>query len=151
MAIEELEEMIELDPDFVGGHLYISLPYILVGREREGVESYRSWVAFTDTTGSAEFVRAAYASGGIDAFWAAAIDEAKRLGLGPAFVGYYYAFTGNADSAIVYLEQALEQKAFPIHVVAVSQWCKPIYGDPRFQDLLKRAGLSHVKPAFDIP
>lgn len=89
------------------------------------------------------------------AAWAALAGVAQewewdwRARLSPGYIAYFYAEMDEADSAFVRFEKAYERRAFPIHVVAVSQWCRFVRSDPRFDDLLKRMKLEHVDPAYD--
>jgi TolB-like protein/Tfp pilus assembly protein PilF len=151
-AIEVLEGIIELEPQWPGGYLYIFLPYLLAGREADAVNAITRCMRLADVTwgSAADSVEAAYASGGIDAFWDSITWEAKRVGVAPGIVGFYHAAAGHVDSAMVWLNRAAELRAYPVHIVAVSQWCRSLRGDPRFEDLLERMNLAHIRPAYPI-
>jgi len=148
-AIAEFEALIEMDPDWPGAYLYIQLPYLMVGREREAVEATARYVRLTGEPELSERVLAAYASRGMDGYWEESIAIFHATSQSPGLIGFSYAYWGKPDSAMVYLERAVEQHAFPIHVIAVTQWAKSMHDDPRYQNLIKRLKLDHVKPAFD--
>ena len=147
-SIAELEAIIEMDPAWPGTYLYIDLPYLMVGREKEAVDAMVHYVRLTDRAAVADSVAQAYATGGMAAYWNAVIDELKRTDRSPGLIGFYFAYAGQPDSAMTYLERAAEERAFPIHVVAVTQWLRSMHGDPRLQALIERMKLEHVKPAY---
>jgi hypothetical protein len=54
-----------------------------------------------------------------------------------------YVGTGNNDEAIAWLEKAYLQHSNNLTALNVEPVYDPLRGDPRFQNLLRRVGLSH--------
>ena len=72
------------------------------------------------------------------------LDELKKReqpGYSGAFV-FAYLGLGDYDQAFAWLEHAYQEQANIIQVLKMSPFFDPIRGDPRFQDLLRRAGLN---------
>jgi hypothetical protein len=69
--------------------------------------------------------------GGLDAFYDAAV----------------LANFGRIDEALAELERGFEQGNWYLIRTAMSPHMDPLRDDPRFEDLLKRLGLEHVRPA----
>ena len=72
------------------------------------------------------------------------LDELKKReqpGYSGAFV-FAYLGLGDYDQAFAWLEHAYQEQANIIQVLKMSPFFGPIRGDPRFQDLLRRAGLN---------
>ena len=63
-------------------------------------------------------------------------------------MGFHFASIGEADSAMVWLEKAYDERAIPLGTAAVTQHCEPIRDDSRFIGLLKRMKLDNVKPSY---
>ena len=87
-------------------------------------------------------------SGGVASYWEARKNVMVETDRSDGLIGYYLAYAGQADSAMVYIERAYREHAFPIHVLAVSQWARPLKDDPRYKDVVARLKLDHVKPAY---
>jgi hypothetical protein len=68
--------------------------------------------------------------GGLDAFYDAAV-----------LAGF-----GRIDEALAELERGFQEGNWYLIRTAMSPHMDPLRGDPRFEDLLKRLGLDHVRP-----
>jgi hypothetical protein len=121
---------------------------MMVGREQEGIDAMLQYLSMVGQTEIVGRLRQAYESGGVDSYWEALKTLFVEAGRSPGLIGFYLAYAGQADSAMVYIERAYREHAFPIHVLAVSQWARPLKDDPRYKDVVARLKLDHVKPAF---
>jgi TolB-like protein/Flp pilus assembly protein TadD len=150
-AIAECERVIAVDPDFHGVYDVLGHSSRLAGRHEQAAEALARFYE-TDAPGAGESIRNAYARGGMDAVVRVVIGGLKQASraqyVSPASIAMYFASIGEADSAMVWLEKAYDERAYPIEWVAVSPYCEPIHDDPRFIDLLKRMKLEDVKPAY---
>lgn len=89
-------------------------------------------------------LREAYARGGAEAFWRADI-ERIRDGYGqtnPCAVAALYCYLGDRDHAMEWLEKAYTKRYQAILYVKSDPDYTILRGDPRFQDLLRRIGIS---------
>ena len=150
-AIAECERSIALDPGFNGVYIILGDASRFAGRHDRAAEAYAHFFSLW-SPGADESIRNAYASGGIDAVVRIVIGGLRQASqsqyVSPATMGFYFASIGEADSAMVWLSKAYDERAFPIVKAAVSPYCEPISDDPRFIDLLKRMKLDDVKPAY---
>jgi hypothetical protein len=69
--------------------------------------------------------------------------------LDPGLVWPTYAALGEFDEAFGWLEQCLEVGAYATMFVGVTPLADPLRDDPRYQALLDRIGLGHLKERFD--
>jgi len=53
-----------------------------------------------------------------------------------------YAGMGDKDQAFVWLEKGYEERSTPLYFLKVDPIWDPLRSDPRFNDLLRRIGLS---------
>jgi TolB-like protein/Tfp pilus assembly protein PilF len=67
----------------------------------------------------------------------------------PASLGVLYALLGDPDSAFPWLELAVERGSWSAVYLGVGPWIDPLRDDPRYQAILDRIGLGHLKARFD--
>lgn len=70
------------------------------------------------------------------------LDLNRRESVDPAVIAMAYIGTGNADQAIAWLEKGYAQHSNALTGLKVDPIYDPLRGDPRFQNLLRRVGLS---------
>jgi len=150
-AIAEGEQVIALDPSFSRAYLFLADAYRFAGRHDQAAEVYADYYG-SFAPGADEGIRRAYASGGIDAVVHVVIGGLRQASqaqyVSPANIGFHFASIGETDSAMVWLDKAYNERAYPIEFAAVTPYCEPLRDDPRFIDLLKRLKLEDVKPAY---
>ncbi len=89
-------------------------------------------------------LREAYARGGPEAFWRADI-ERMRDGYGqinPCAIAALYCYLGDRDRAMEWLEKAYQKRYQAILYVLTDTDFAILRPDPRFQDLMRRIGVS---------
>jgi hypothetical protein len=70
------------------------------------------------------------------------MDLNRRQPMDPMVIASAYVGMGDSDQAIAWLEKAYAQHSNGLTVLAVDPAYDPLRGDPRFQDLLRRVGLT---------
>ena len=56
---------------------------------------------------------------------------------------WFYIATGRKDQAMALLQKTFTERSTIITGLKVDPFCDPLRSDPRFQDLLRRAGLAN--------
>jgi serine/threonine protein kinase/tetratricopeptide (TPR) repeat protein len=150
-AIVECNLVVAMDSTFLGVYLLLGDTSRYAGRGDQAAEAYAQYYEAV-APGAGESIRRAFASGGIDAVTRVVIGGTRQASrfqyISPATMGFLFASIGEADSAMVWLDKAYNERAHPLVSAAVSLHCEPIRDDPRFIDLLKRMKLENVKPSY---
>lgn len=145
-AIAQFRKILEVNPDFVLAHDYLSQVY-----ERESL--YPEAIAEMQkikTVDSAPYTRAQlahiYALAGRTREARQIVDELKetsrRTYVDPWTIAYIYVALGQKDLAFLWLEKAYAVRSPGMTGLKFDPYWDPIRGDPRFQSLLRRVGLS---------
>lgn len=146
-AIEQYKKTLELDPNFVTAHFFLGRAYEGKGMYDQAFAEYlkASEVAGFNNANLAE-MRDAYTRGGWKAYLEATLKntlERSQRGYTPPYVvASIYARLGRKDEAFAWLEKSFEQHDFRITLVSVSFEFDSLHSDPRFNQLLKRVGMS---------
>ena len=145
-AIAKLEEVLELEPDFIPAHLWLGLAQQQIGRIDAMVERLQKAIDLSD--GSPLMWSAlgrAYAAAGKSADVQAVLDLLEDQS-GSAYVPPYHiagihAAAGRPDEAFGWLERALERRDHWVLFLKVDPTWDDLRPDPRFGDLTRRIGL----------
>jgi len=148
-AIAQFKQTIEMDPNFLLARVFLSQAYIGKGMYEEAfTEAEKRVMRLQDAPEGqvarqlenfAEF-RAAYRQSGARGFHQKWL---KRQGAGSerAYMkAGHYAQLGDNDRAFEWLEKAVEKREGDGYLYVDPQF-DPIRGDPRFRELLKKAGF----------
>jgi TolB-like protein/Flp pilus assembly protein TadD len=146
-AIEQLRKSIELDPNFAVAHWYLGLAYEEKGMSSEAIAEFQQAIKLS---GGSPLMKAAlahtYAKTDRKAEAIAILNElrelSKRSYLSSYEVAAVYVALGDNEQAFQFLERAYKERCF--HLIFLKVWPQfaPVRSDPRFQDLLRRIGLS---------
>jgi TolB-like protein len=141
-ALEELERVRELDPDFA--HLSEGVAYFLLGR----LEEVRGAnIAFFERCGApCALYREAFERGWAEGGWEGSIRAWLEVaitveGLAPILIAVNYAMVGETDEAFAWLDRAYRERAPGIVTLKAEPLLDPLRSDPRFDDLLRRIGF----------
>jgi len=144
-ALVEYRKLLELDPTGPSSHFYVAWALEQLGRYDEAIEHHERAI---ELSGSEPLFIAGlgYAYG-----LAGRASEARELldrliahekngAAGPIHPAMVYVGLGDVDEAIVWLDKAIDARQS--HIVYLKQDAKfdPLRGDPRFEELLHRAG-----------
>ena len=144
-AIEKWRSVLELDPDFLRAHL-IKGAYTEKGmfaealadddrlRPKDVPADYLSWRAYIEG-------RAGHAADARHAL-NELLDANRHQPVDPMLIANGYVGVGDKDRALAWLEKAYMQHSNELVTLKVSPLYDPLRGDPRFQDLMRRVGLS---------
>jgi TolB-like protein/cytochrome c-type biogenesis protein CcmH/NrfG len=148
-AIADLKKLIEIDPNYVRTHFYLSNAYEAKGMYAEAVES-RMKGAILDGM-NPERAQAlntrildAIKESGPNGYWQVQIDwrlERSKKNGEPVDVmdmAIFNANMGNNDKAFEFLEQGLKDRRVGLVFLKVDYIWDKIRNDPRFDDLMRR-------------
>jgi len=145
-AVQEGRMAVELQPDNPGGLWFLGYALIANGQPEEAIPPMEKALANSNRSpGVMGVLIRAYAHAGRRADALRLLDELKRKqksGYVPAgaFVNAYLGL-GETDSAFAALEQAYQEHSNIVQYLRVHPHFDPIRNDPRFRDLVHRAGL----------
>ncbi|NNE98321.1 MAG: protein kinase [Pyrinomonadaceae bacterium] len=146
-AIELAKETLKLDPDYPAAHRLLSLGYQAKGLYEEAISENDRWGELTDNQPEADFCRAQiYAAAGRE-------DEARKLiepveedasSIDNAYRGLalVYSSLGDIDKALEMLHMSCDTKEIALLSIVVDPKLEPVRSDPRFEDILKKLGVS---------
>jgi TolB-like protein len=144
-AIEIGNDAVARHPDYPEQHGNLWLTYLRAGRPEEGADALQRWAA-----GTGRDVQAAREVGELCVHYRRTgkpqklpTELADRLELLSDDLGQVYAFIGDGEGALLALERAYEERSGSRSVLSMK--LNPGYDfirdDPRFVDLMQRAGL----------
>ena len=152
-AIEHLKKLIEMDPTFVRTHLYLARVYEQNGMFEEALRELGKWYSLRGeniqqfTTDRAKLENALRTSGA-KGYWRAILDLHREemqkidpwdsLALTRAKV---YARLGERDAAFGWLEKEYQEGNDGLFWLKVLPEWDNLRSDPRFQELLRKAGF----------
>jgi eukaryotic-like serine/threonine-protein kinase len=144
---EALRKLSELDPDFPWLHHQLGRWYEEQGRYEEAIAEHRKALSLSE---GHPYIMAGlghtYAVAGEKAEALKVLSDLKELSerryVSPVYVSVVYAGLGDMDDALVWLQKAYEERdLFPMIWLKVDPYFNALRSDPRFQELLRRAGL----------
>jgi TolB-like protein/Flp pilus assembly protein TadD len=140
-AVAELGKAVELDPDFAWTHVFLALALEQKGMYTEAAVEARKAMPYSRTI----IVRI----DSLTAHRAEALKGLEELENAPEknynesyFFAAIYAGLGDKDQALNRLEQAHRDRVPLLMFIGVDPWFDVLRPDPRFQDLVRRVGLS---------
>jgi tetratricopeptide (TPR) repeat protein len=144
-AIVEYRLVLGMDPNFIGAHRGLALAYEGKGMEKESISEWEQEAMLAGTPEVAEGIKIAFAGGGYKGTSKARLTYDQHRRSEGSYVSFSrfartYAALGEKDLAVQALEKAFAERE-PIAWLNVGPEWDPIRADPRFQDLVRRAGL----------
>ncbi|MFZ0060401.1 MAG: protein kinase [Pyrinomonadaceae bacterium] len=145
-AIEVCQKIIELHPNFPGGHFTIGWSYLKTGRNDEAIASFQKALELSGRTSYVlSELGAAFAASGRPKEAQELIKELeerhrKQQADGVDLATVYGAF-GDKDKAFEWLEKDLSGRRGSLPEFRFSLASEPLRDDSRFKHLLKRMGL----------
>ena len=139
-AIAQFKKTIELEPGFASAHYGLAIVYQLKGNYADAVEEQARYQELIGEPQKAALLREGFAKGGWQGFLKTITDERNRFDLSWDDLTTYYAALGNKDKAFVLLNKRFEGSRRVRRGYLVDPRLDPLRSDPRFDDLLRRAG-----------
>ena len=142
-AAAEFRRIVEFDPNWWGGHFYLGIACLELGRHDEALSELQKSAELTNRTGRATgFLGYAYAILGKRVEAQNIIKEledkyAKREVIGQN-IAAVYAGLGDKDQAFAWLEKDFQARSGDLIRIKWYPPFEPLRDDPRFKDLVKR-------------
>jgi DNA-binding winged helix-turn-helix (wHTH) protein/tetratricopeptide (TPR) repeat protein len=141
-AFDQLEKTARLDANFASVHASVGWYHWIMGNHAECVEELARELELWQRPDEAAFVRESFAKGGWDGFLRATATAREPI-LSPIHHSVaIYASLGDKQNAFAELERAYENRDYYFLLIKVDPRLELLRGDPRYSDLLRRAGLS---------
>ena len=132
---------IELDPNYWYAHLQLYFVYRMKRDYAAAVEELDKAQEARGEPDAAKFIRESFTGGDWPGFLKKITGDRTRLRLYPFFVATFFAELGEKDKAFAALNEALETKDQHIMQVKVDPVMDPLRDDPRFKEVMKKAGF----------
>ena len=135
------QKNVELDPSFWYAHLQLFYVYRMKRDYASAVEELGKVQDARGEPDAAKLIRESFVNGDWQGFLRKITDQRSRLKLYPYFVASFFAELGEKNQAFAMLNEAFETKDQHVAWMKVDPFIDPLRDDPRFQELLKRAGF----------
>jgi TolB-like protein/Tfp pilus assembly protein PilF len=146
-AIAQYQKILEGNPDFGMAHFFLGQAYIELRRHREAIESLQRAVQLSGR--SAETIALlGYAhsrAGNLGDAVHLSLELTRRssqIYVSPVLQAQIRAGLDDLDRVFEYLEQAYHARSSDLIWIGIRPTMDPLRSDPRFQDLVKRIGVS---------
>lgn len=144
-AIEALKDTLELDPGYSGAYWFLGYCYPAKGMYAEAIAAFEQAIKLgQDSPGTQIRLGAAYAHMGNRARAQAILKQLQtsKEYVSPFELAILYDALGERDQAFKSLEKAYKAHDLQFQFLGVSPEWDSLRSDPRFQDLLRRVGLT---------
>ncbi len=145
-AVEQWKRTLELDPNLLEAHLWLSKAYWTKGLYPEALSEAQKAVSYSG--GTPRYVAGigyALAAAGKRAEARNIIVElartSKSVTVPPCYIAGIYSTLGERDQAFEWLEKAYQVRDYQIVPIMIDPVFTSIRSDPRYTDLLRRMGL----------
>jgi tetratricopeptide (TPR) repeat protein len=153
--LETIAKARELDPNYVGVYYALYYGYLQLGKEQEAADAWTTYRERTATTdrerADAQALRAVLAEGPA-AYWREIAGQYKRQRQEtyflPGIIGGCHALLGEADSTMVWLERAYDERGLTASLIAVDRRFDRVRDDERFQALIRRMDLEEAQERY---
>ena len=143
-AIIKKQLHVSLAPENPFAHSGLANAYVEKGQYAEAILAYQTSIKLEETTSALIYLGRAYALTGkrVEAF--AILDRLKTTEkyVSPAELAILYAALEEKEKAFASLEKAYAGRDTQLTSLKVEPGYDPLRGDPRFQDLMRRLGLT---------
>ncbi len=149
-AIEYHRKALAIDPSFVEAHFNLGMIYEQKSMFREAISQFRKVIRIAG--GPASFWSAglghAYGRAGMKKQALKILDQlltltSPRSSVSPFDIAWVYLGLGEKEAALTWMEKAFVERCGPLVYQNVEPALDALRPDRRFQDLLRRIGLSH--------
>jgi serine/threonine-protein kinase len=146
-ALLELRKTLEMDQNFLRTHGFLERVYAAKGMNEEAFAEHLKYDSLTGL--DAERItnlKEIYAAAGWKAVWQKEIEwtleDSKNRYVSPFGMALLYNSRGDKERAIEWLDKAFEDRSGTLVTLKVDPSWDNLRDDPRFQDLLRRVGLT---------
>lgn len=146
LAAQQSRKLLDLEPNFHGAYLLSGIAHALDGRYEEAIEPCKKALSLGGGCGQLGYLGYVYGASGRRSDALEAIERMEEIRKQRYVPAYYtalvYAGLGEADETLKWLEKAYEERNGPLATLNRDNPFRAYHSDPRFQDLLRRIGLS---------
>ena len=146
-AIEQYQKTLALDANFSVAHYGLADAYDRKGMYKEAISEWQKGLTADGDARTAALLGDTYARAGYKSALRAWIDDSKKQSahdyVSPFGIAQLYAILGEKDSTMEWLEKAYQDRSVDLVTVNTDPDFDFLHSDPRFQDLLRRIGLTH--------
>jgi TolB-like protein/DNA-binding winged helix-turn-helix (wHTH) protein len=144
-AIAEYRMLLDMDPNFIAAYEELAVAYKRQGMEKESISEWEQEAMLAGTPKLVEGIKIAFVRGGYKSALKARLTYDQHRRSEGAYVSFSrfsrtYAALGEKNLALQALERAFAERE-PMAWLNVDPEWDPIRADPRFLDLVRRAGL----------
>jgi tetratricopeptide (TPR) repeat protein len=142
-CVQQCLETLELDRYFATVYDWLAKSYEQLGREEEAVEAFLTPLAFSEERHrDIPSLREAAREEGLRGYWRRWLEiELSKPDPHTDIKALAYVRLGHRDQALTRLERLVEERTPWVRLLKVEPLWDPLRSDPRFQALLRRAGL----------
>ena len=137
----QAKKNIELDANFWYARLQLFYCYRMKRDYAAAVEELAKVQDARGEPDAAKLIRESFTKSDWQGFLRKITEEQNRLKLYPYFVATFFAELGEKDKAFATLNEAIETKDQQTAWLKVDPYMDPLRNDPRFKEMLKRAGF----------
>jgi serine/threonine protein kinase/tetratricopeptide (TPR) repeat protein len=145
VAIDEGRRAVAAHPDFAFGYGWLGMALVMKGQTAEAIPILTRARELDDNITTTHFLAMAQATAGNKAEAARLADvlaKAAENRYACAYeVGSVYLRLGDADKAVQWIRRGQEERCDCMVWLKAEPWMDPLRADPRYTDLLKRAGF----------
>lgn len=150
-AIAQCRKVVEMDPRFPRVHSYLGWSLLQKGRYREAIAALeKARELYGDSPARLAELGHGYAVAGRREEARRILDElgeaSRRRYVEADLVARIHVGLGDRERALEWLGRAIDEHAVKLVLLKVDPSLDPLRGDPRFDDLLRRAGLERRGP-----
>ena len=144
--LEQARKVIEIDPNFAFGHVYLGLGYERKGMYAESAAANATAMTlFGEPPECVEEVNVAFVQNGFKGFWQKRLEQIETRPHLKNFQAYnkalVYIRLDDRENALKSLTQAYQRRDSWMVNANYEPLLTPLHNDPRFQDLLRRMNL----------
>jgi serine/threonine protein kinase/tetratricopeptide (TPR) repeat protein len=145
-ALQYAKATVDMDQNFFLGHLSLGTDYEMKGNYTVALTEYQRVMELNDDPNYLTYLAHLYAASGKRDQALKTLEQMNKITNGGRYISHYgyavaYAGLGDKDKAIEQLERSFEERGADFLYVAVDPFFKDLHSDPRFVDLMRRAGL----------
>jgi eukaryotic-like serine/threonine-protein kinase len=145
-AIKQYERVFELDPNFLIARAWLALSYAQKGMQQEAIAQLQAVDLSGGYTWPLASLGCIYGMSGQKQEAEHVIQKLKAVSARRSVCSYdialVYTGIGDKDQAFEWLERAYEERFMLLVLLKVEPLFDPLRSEPRFQDLVRRIGLS---------
>jgi serine/threonine protein kinase/tetratricopeptide (TPR) repeat protein len=141
-AIQQAQNALAVDPDFVPAHRLLGLVYLKQRRFNESIDELLGVFTRTRSGRDQALLAQAYAIAGDRSEANRLLNELLRdNNVSPYYIAVAYAGLGDNDRAFEFLDRAYREQASMLQYLKIQPTLEGLRTDPRFRELVKRIGL----------